>query len=113
AFKDYYRRATQVSYSRVYKFLLSLVSPTMVISRAPSVWRKQHDSGELLVDEVRDSFARGHVTDDPCAVDVDYSLVLVANMEAMMGLAGTRPLKDDQRVLPNDVLELTLSWTPR
>jgi len=113
AFKEYYRKAQVVAYSRVFKFLLAFASPALMLSRSPSVWKKQHDTGELVVDEVKDASARGRVVGDPCATDPDYSLCILAGMEAALGLTGARPVTGERRIVSSDVLEVSLRWTPR
>ena len=113
AFKDYYRKATTVSYSRVYKFLFSLFSPGTLISRAPSVWRRQHDTGEVVVDEARADGVRGRIVGDPCVADPDYSLVILAGMEAVAAMTGVRPVRGTRRVISQQEIEFSLSWPAR
>lgn len=112
AFKDYYRKATTVSYSRVYKFIFSFLSPSLLMSRAPSVWRRQHDTGELKIDELRDDGGRGRIVGDPCVADRDYSLVILAGMEAVAAMTGVRAVRGDRRVISKQEIEFTLSWPP-
>lgn len=97
-------------YSRIYQAILPFFSAEMLAKRAPSFWRRQHDTGELIIDEIGDGAGTGRVVGDPHALDPVYGLVITAGVAAALSLTKAKTVAMEHHIT-DDELRFLVRWT--
>jgi len=95
---DFFRELQLGAYGAVYKMILPFMSPGTLMDRAPWFWSRQHDTGELVVDEKGERHAAGRIVRNENACDEVYSLAILGGMQASVMLTGATGVRGERRI---------------
>lgn len=110
AIRKYFRDHQTVAYSRVYKMVLSFLKPRTLLDRAGWFWRRQHQSGQLVIDAFGDDWAKGRVHDHPPISHRLYAIAVLAGIEATLALTGAAPVRGEIVATGADWAEFEVKW---
>jgi hypothetical protein len=110
AFRTFLDRMMDHGFGRVRSFFLSMVTPQMLIQKAPDLWRHDHSCGELIVQTIAERHCvvllRNHVYTKTAlsrlAIAEIYRYALALSRAA--GVEETHRLDDDGQ------LNVRISW---
>ena len=110
AVRKYFRDQQTIAYSRVYKMVLSFLKPRTLLDRAPWFWRRQHQSGQLVIDGFGEGWAKGRIIDHPPISHRQYAIAVLAGIEATLALTGAAPVRGEIVGSGPDWAEFDVKW---
>ena len=76
-YEVYGKHAAEFAMTRLHRFIMKFTNPTWVIDRGTRIWHDFHDTGHWTVEDAREGFMRGRLSDFG-VVDGLYCRVLTA-----------------------------------
>lgn len=110
AIQAYFRLLQVPSLGRVYRVILSMMSPETIARRAAWFWRRNHDSGEMVIDSVEGGVARARVLGSPTVADPVYSLAVAGGIEGLLALTGVVPVAARRWIEGPEAARFELRW---
>lgn len=110
AIRKYFRDHQTVAYSRVYKMVLRFLKPRTLLDRGPWFWRRQHQSGQLVIDAFGEGWAKGRIIDHPPIAHRLYAIAVLAGIEATVALTGAAPVRGEIIGTGPDWAEFDVKW---
>lgn len=111
AVRKYFRDQQTVAYSRVYKMVLRVLKPRTLMDRAAWFWRRQHQSGQLVIDGFGTDWAKGRIIEHPPISHRLYSVAVLAGIEATLALTGAAPVSGTIGETGSDWAEFEVRWS--
>lgn len=112
AIKQHFRTLQLPGLGRIYKFILSMMTPEIVAKRAPWFWGRTHDSGEVDV-EMKPQHVIGHIRNSPTVADPVYSLAVLGGIEGVISMTGTPHLTSSRTILDRETTRYEIRWPPK
>jgi len=110
AIKAHFRALQLPALGRVYRFILSMMTPEIVAKRSEWFWSRTHDSGDFIVESVADRVARGRVRNSATVADPIYSLAVLGGIEAVISLTGAPSITSKRMIVSIDETKFEIRW---
>lgn len=110
AIRAHFRALQLPGLGRIYRVILSMMTPEIVAKRAGWFWRRTHDSGDVVVESVNDGVMRARCTKSPTVADPVYSLAVLGGIEGVVSLTGAAPVHGKRWILGADETRLEIRW---
>jgi len=109
-FRTFLDRMMDHGFGRVRSFFLSMVTPQMLIQKAPDLWRHDHSCGELIVQTIAEQHCvvllRNHVyTKTPLS-----RLAIAEIYRYVLALSRAAGVEETHRVDDDGQLNVRISW---
>lgn len=110
AIRAHFRALQLPGLGKVYRVILSMMTPEIVARKADWFWRRTHDSGDVIVESVKDGVMRARCTKSPTVADPVYSLAVLGGIEGVVSLTGATPVVGKRWILGPDETRLEIRW---
>jgi hypothetical protein len=110
AIRQHFRALQLPGLGRIYRVVLSMMTPAIVAKKADWFWRRTHDSGELVVESVQDCVSLARVVSSPTVADPIYSLAVLGGIEGVISLTGATPVVGKRTIVGPDETRIEIRW---
>jgi len=110
AIRQHFRQLQLPGLGRIYRVILSMMTPEIVAKKADWFWRRTHDSGDVVVESVADGVMRARCENSQTVADPIYSLAVLGGIEGVISLTGATPVVGKRTILGPDLTRIEIRW---
>lgn len=110
AISAHFRTLQLPGLGRVYRVILSMMTPEIITKRSDWFWRRTHDTGDFIVESIKDGISSARVVKSPTVADPIYSLAVLGGIEGVISLTGVTPVTGKRTILGPAETRFVLRW---
>jgi hypothetical protein len=110
AIRAHFRALQLPGLGRIYRVILSMMTPDIIAKKSGWFWQRTHDSGEIEVESVKDGVMRARCVKSPTVADPIYSLAVLGGIEGIVSLTGATPVTGKRWILGPDETRIEIRW---